>query len=140
MEVHYFSYYKKWDPQESYYYAYEKTGFKPNTERTEGSYSKYSSIDDKIDDFHYYTTYIKYGLGRSSYDASQEIRCGKITREEAVSLVKKYDGEFPKKNFEAFLEYISVSEKEFWKIIDSYRSPHLWKKENDKWIMKEKVE
>ena len=43
-----------------------KTGFKPNTERTEGSYSKYSSIDDKIDDFHYYTTYIKYGLGRSS--------------------------------------------------------------------------
>jgi N-acetyl sugar amidotransferase len=137
--VHFFSYYKKWDPQESYYYAYEKTGFKPNTERTEGSYSKYSSIDDKIDDFHYYATYIKFGLGRASYDASQEIRCGKITREEAVSLVKKYDGEFPKKNFEAFLKYINVSEKEFWSIIDSYRSPHLWNKENGKWIMKEKV-
>ena len=137
--VHFFSYYKKWDPQESYYYAYEKTGFKPNTERTEGSYSKYSSIDDKIDDFHYYATYIKFGLGRASYDASQEIRCGKITREEAVSLVKKYDGEFPKKNFQAFLKYINVSEKEFWTIIDSYRSPHLWKKENGKWIMKEKV-
>ena len=41
-------YYIKWDPQECYYYAAKNTGFKPNTERTEGSYSKYSSIDDKI--------------------------------------------------------------------------------------------
>ena len=73
---------KKWDPQESYYYAFTNTGFKPNTERTSGTYSKYSSIDDKIDDFHYYTTYVKFGLGRASYDAAQEIRCGKITREE----------------------------------------------------------
>ena len=56
-----------------------------------------------------------------------------------MSLVKKYDGEFPKKNFEAFLKYINVNEKEFWNIIDGYRSPHLWKKENGKWIMKEKV-
>ena len=46
---------------------------------------------------------------------------------------------FQKKNFEAFLKYINVSEKEFWSIIDSYRSPHLWNKENGKWIMKEKV-
>ena len=139
IEVHFFSYYKKWDPQESYYYAFDKTGFKPNTERTEGSYSKYSSIDDKIDDFHYFTTYIKYGLGRASYDASQEVRCGKITREEAVSLVKKYDGEFPKKNFKAFLEYINVNESEFWKIIDSYRSPHLWNKKDNNWKIKEIV-
>ena len=46
IEVHYFSYYKKWDPQESYYYAFNNTGFKPNTQRTEGTYSKYASIDD----------------------------------------------------------------------------------------------
>ena len=50
IEVHYFSYYKKWDPQESYYYAFTNTGFKPNNQRTEGTYSKYASIDDKIDD------------------------------------------------------------------------------------------
>ena len=38
-------------------------------ERTPGTYSKYNSIDDKIDDFHYYTTYIKFGIGRATYDA-----------------------------------------------------------------------
>ena len=73
-------YFHKWDPQEMYYYAAENTGFKANTERTEGTYSKYSSIDDKIDSFHYYTMHIKFGIGRASFDASQEVRNDKINR------------------------------------------------------------
>ena len=64
IEVHYLGYYLKWDPQECYYYAVENTGFQANHERTEGTYSKYSSIDDKIDPFHYFTTLIKFGIGR----------------------------------------------------------------------------
>mgnify|MGYP001419943184 FL=1 len=111
----------------------------PNQERTEGSYSKYSSIDDKIDPFHYYTTYIKFGIGRATYDASQEIRNDKITREEGVELVKKYDHEFPKKYFSKFLEYININEKEFWNLVDNFRSPHLWIKKNKKWSLKEKI-
>ena len=133
IEVHYLGYYKKWDPQECYYYAVENTGFQANDERTEGTYSKYSSIDDKIDMFHYYTTLIKFGIGRATYDASQEIRNGKITREEGVNLVKKYDQEFPKKYFSEFLEYIDISEKCFYETIDRFRSPHLWAKKDDKW-------
>ncbi|MCX6056658.1 MAG: N-acetyl sugar amidotransferase, partial [Chloroflexi bacterium] len=74
LEVHYLGYYLKWTPQEAYYYAVENTGFQARPFRTEGTYSKYNSIDDKIDDLHYYTTYMKFGLGRASYDASQEIR------------------------------------------------------------------
>ena len=133
IEQRFLGYYLKWDPQECFYYASEHTGFKPNDERTEGSYSKYSSIDDKIDPFHYYCTYIKFGIGRATYDSCQEIRNNKIDRSEAVNLVKKYDSEFPKKYFKDFLEYISISESEFWQTVDKFRSPHLWKKENNKW-------
>ena len=96
IEQRYLGYYVKWDPQECYYYASQNTGFRPNTERTEGSYSKYSSIDDKIDPFHYYLTFIKFGIGRATYDSCQEVRNEKITREEGISLVKKYDSEFPR--------------------------------------------
>ena len=128
VEVHYLGYYLKWDPQECFYYAVENTGFEPNPVRTEGSYSKYSSLDDKIDPFHYYTTLAKFGLGRASYDAAQEIRNGKITRDEGVSLVKKFDQEFPGLYFAEFLDYIGVSEGEFHKTVDSFRSPHLWRK------------
>lgn len=137
--VHYMSYYVKWNPQTNYYYAVENTGFECNQERTEGTYSKYSSLDDKIDGMHYYTTYIKFGIGRTSYDASQEIRSGHITREEGVALVKKYDGEFPKKYFKEFLEYIDISESEFWEIIDNARSEHLWKKDNGIWELRYQV-
>ena len=119
IEVHYLGYYLKWDPQECYYYAVENTGFNSNPERTEGTYSKYSSIDDQIDPFHYYTTLIKFGIGRATYDASQEVRNGKITRDEASYLVNKYDSEFPKKYFKNFLKYIDFEEGEFWEIIDS---------------------
>jgi N-acetyl sugar amidotransferase len=136
VEVHYLGYYLKWDPQECFYYASKNTGFQPNDQRTEGSYSKYSSIDDKVDTFHYYTTLIKFGLGRASYDAAQEIRNGKITREEGVALVKKYDTEFPSRYFKDFLGYIGISEKEFHEIIDSFRSPHLWRKQNGNWELR----
>ncbi len=140
IEVHYLGYYLKWDPQECYYYAAEHTGFQANPDRTEGSYSKYSSIDDKIDPFHYFTTLIKFGIGRATYDAAQEVRNGKITREEAVHLVKKYDQEFPKKYFHEFLDYISSSEQEFWESVDKFRSPHLWvKDEYGQWRLRHTV-
>ena len=128
IEVHYLGYYEKWDPQECYYYAVENTGFQSNSIRTEGTYSKYSSIDDKIDPFHYYTTLIKFGIGRCTYDAAQEVRNDKITRDEAAYLVEKYDCEFPEKYFLEFLEYINTTKEEFWESIEKFRSKHIWAK------------
>lgn len=139
IEVHYLGYYHKWDPQECYYYAVENTGFSANPERNEGTYSKYASLDDKIDRFHYFTTMIKFGLGQASYDAAQEIRNGKITREEGLHLVKKYDSEFPSKYFQDFLDYISITEKEFFSICDSFRPEHLWQKVDNKWHLKNTI-
>lgn len=139
IEVHYLGYYEKWDPQECYYYAVENTGFSANPVRTEGTYSKYSSIDDKIDPFHYYTTHIKFGIGRCTYDAAQEVRNGKITREEAVYLVGKYDHEFPSKFFQEFCDYISTSADEFHNICDRFRSPHLWFRDGTEWRLRHNV-
>lgn len=136
IEVHYLGYYLKWTPQESYYYAVEHTGFQARPFRTEGTYSKYNSIDDKIDDLHYYTTYIKFGLGRASYDASQEIRNKHLTREEGVALVRRFDGETPKKYSHEVLEYIGMSPEQFFALCDKFRSPHLWEKENDEWKLR----
>ena len=68
--------------KENFYYASENTGFIPNPERTEGTYSKYASLDDKMDGMHYYMRYIKFGLGRCVEDAAHEIREGHISRDE----------------------------------------------------------
>jgi|TARA_Y100000310_G_C20651868_1_gene799877 N-acetyl sugar amidotransferase len=132
--------YINYNPQNNFYFAKEKSGFQVNPDgRSEGTYTKYSSLDDKIDGFHYYTFYIKTGRGRATNDAALEVRNKIITRKEAVSLVKKYDGEFPKKYFKDFLNYIEISKKEFFDTIEEFRSQDLWKKENGKWVLKKAV-
>jgi N-acetyl sugar amidotransferase len=141
IEVHYLGYYLKWTPQEVYYYAVENTGFKARPFRTQGTYSKYNSIDDKIDDLHYFTTHIKFGIGRATYDASQEIRNNHLLREEGVALVKKFDGEFPDKYFNEIMEYLDINPEYFRnELCDRFRSPHLWG-ENDKneWQLRHNV-
>lgn len=138
-EVHYLGYYLKWDPQECFYYSAEHTGFETNTERTEGSYSKYSSIDDRLDPLHFYTTFIKFGIGRATYDSAQEVRNHKITREEGVALVHRYDSEFPSKYFKDILAYMGITERRFWEVIDSARSPHLWDKSSGAWKLRHQI-
>lgn len=140
IEVHYLGYYLKWTPQEAYYYAVEHSGFDANPFRTEGTYSKYNSLDDKIDGFHYYTTFIKFGIGRTTYDASQEIRNKHITREEGVSLVKRFDGEFPQIYFKEIMDHIGMSQDHFLELCDQFRSPHLWDKIDGKWKLRYQVE
>lgn len=139
VEVHYLGYYLKWVPQEVYYYAVENTGFQARPFRTQGTYSKYNSIDDKIDDLHYYTTFIKFGIGRATYDASQEIRNNHITREEGMALVRRFDGEFPDRYFNEIMEYIEMEPNSFIKLCDQFRSEHLWTKVNDQWKLRHTV-
>lgn len=139
VNIHYLGYYLKWTPQEVYYYAVENTGFQARPFRTQGTYSKYNSIDDKIDDLHYYTTYIKFGIGRATYDASQEIRNKHITREEGVSLVNRFDGEFPNRYFSETMEYLGIEEEIFHNLCNKFRSPHLWINANDTWSLRSKI-
>jgi len=139
IEVHYLGYYLKWVPQEAYYYAVDNTGFKARPFRTQGTYSKYNSIDDKIDDLHYYTTYIKFGIGRTTYDASQEIRNKHLTREEGQALVKRFEGEFPDRYINEILGYLGISKERFMQLCDEFRSPHLWAHKDEKWKLRHTV-
>ena len=139
IEVYFTGYFEKWDPQECYYFSVDKIGFEANPVRTEGTYSKYNSLDDKIDGFFYYTSHIKFGMGRAMQDAAQEVRNKKITTDEAKALIKKFDGEFPKRYYAEFLDYISMTDEEFRATCDSFRSPHLWAKSADGWKLRHTV-
>jgi len=143
VDVHYLGYYLRWHPQSAYYYAVKHGGFEASPERTPGTYSKYNSIDDKIDDFHYWTTRVKFGIGRATYDASQEIRSGDITRAEGVALVRRFDHEWPERFADDVMAYLSVRRGEMpeafaalevpemsrgylHELAAGFRSPHLW--------------
>lgn len=156
IDVQYLGYYLPWHPQECYYYAVQHGGFRAAPERTAGTYSKYSSIDDKIDDLHYYTTFIKFGIGRATYDASQEARNGDITREEAVALIRRYDGEYSERFENDNFAYLSLNEREFpvaavkferpvmdrasfERLTDRFRSPHIWMHKDGAWRLRRAI-
>jgi hypothetical protein len=117
------------------------------------TYTKYSSIDDKMEYFYYYTLGIKYGIGCTSNIASFEIRDGDITREEELALAKKYDLEFLDRFTNDLYNYVSlpineypVASKKFESPIfnkeyfinlhDRFRSPHFCKKKDNKWELR----
>ncbi len=154
--VHYLGYYLKWHPQACYYYAVEHGGFEASPERTPGTYSKYSSIDDRIDDLHYYTSGIKFGIGRATFDASQEIRSGDITRAEGVALVQRFDHEFPDRFAEELYKYLSlpdsefpvaskmfeqpIMDREYFRLLTNrFRSPHLWLHTGGAWHLRHPI-
>jgi len=139
IEVHYLGYYLKWTPQESYYYAVEHSNFKARPFRTEGTFNKYASIDDKADDLNYYTYFIKFGIGRTTEDASQEIRNKHLTREEGCALVKRFDGEFPERYFNELMDHIGMTRERFMELCDQFRSPHLWAKMDGEWKLRHTV-
>ncbi|MCW3482243.1 N-acetyl sugar amidotransferase [Neisseriaceae bacterium JH1-16] len=156
VQVHYLGYYLKWHPQSCYYYAVEHGGFQASPERTPGTYSKYNSIDDRIDDFHYYTTRTKFGIGRTSYDAAQEIRSGDIDRDEGIALIKRFDHEFPERFADEIFNYLSIPadkfptaskmfekpimDREYFDLLtDQFRSPHLWYHENGVWKLRHTI-
>lgn len=136
IDFKYLGYYVRWVPQEAYYYAVDNTGFEANPVRTEGTYSKYNSIDDKIDGFFYFTRWIKFGVGRAMMDSAQEIRNHHITREEGLSLMKRYEGEYPARFEKEFLHYVGMTREEFFETCDRFRSPHLWKVEDGEWKLR----
>lgn len=137
IEGHYFGYYTKWNVKENFRYVSSKINFQTTERgRTYGTFTNYDSLDDYMDDLYYYLNYIKFGYGRCIRDLSRHIQKKEITREEAMILAKKYDGEFPRDSIPYITDYLGITESELMSIIDSHRTSSIWEKKNNKWINK----
>ena len=141
VKAYYFSNFQKWDPVSNFYYIRQKINFRTCEQgRTEGTFTNFDSLDDKIDNLYYYMQYIKFGFGRAIRDASRQIQNGHISRDEGVKLSKLYDHEFPRKYFDEVLEYLQLNENDFYNIVDKHRNPEIWEQKNNKWMLRFPIE
>ncbi len=120
-QFHWLGYYMPWHPQQNFYHAAQNTGFEPCEHRSEGTFSRYASIDDKLDGLHYRMAYVKFGIGRCTSDAAQEVRNGLLTRDEAMALVAKYDGEMPERHLPECLDYLGLNPEQYARIEERFR-------------------
>jgi len=131
----FYGHFHKWDAMEHIKIC-EDIGWKRLAEPPKGSWVDYENCDMKFIDIREHIKYLKYGYGRATDQLNIELRNGRITRKEALSIVKEIDGEFSKENKELFCDYINITGTRFDKIVDSFVNTELFEKVNGKWIFK----
>jgi N-acetyl sugar amidotransferase len=133
--AYYFSYFFRWSMFENYQYVKKMMpNFHENPNgRTEGTFTNFDSLDDKIDSLYYYMQYIKFGFGRAVRDTSRFIQNFQMTRDEALDIVRKYDGEFPKNDLDEVIDYLNMNRLDFEENINKHRNTEVWSKNNNSW-------
>ncbi|MBW2003485.1 MAG: N-acetyl sugar amidotransferase [Deltaproteobacteria bacterium] len=107
-----------------------------------GRLSPYSALDAESHQIvNQMIKYYKFGLGFVTDETSYRIREGKMTRDEAIELVKKYDGKCGDVYLKDFCDYIDITVEEFWRAIEPFVNKNLFRKnsETGKWIPKFEV-
>jgi len=93
----------------------------------EGTYTNYENLDEEMHGLHDYLKFVKYGFGRATDHACIDIRNKRLTRDEGLNLIKKYDGKYPYLSINAFIDYSGMTKQEIDDVLDSYTSPVLFK-------------
>lgn len=123
----------KWDPNKQTELVMDKYDWKPAEKPFERTYRTMSNLDDRYENgIHDLMKFIKFGYGRASDHASKDIRTGYMSRKEGIEMVRKYDS-VVSSDLYYWLDYVDMSEDEFWSIADSFRDPRVWWIEDGKW-------
>jgi len=137
----YFGYFFRWSMLENWNFIKDKFDFRTAEQgRTDGTFTNFDSLDDKIDNLYYYMQFIKFGFGRTVRDACRMIQNGQMTRAEGLGLARRYDTEFPKTYHDEHLEYLGLGETEFAEIVDKHRDPEIWDRRGNEWVLRHPVE
>jgi hypothetical protein len=140
LKTTHWSYFEPWDPYRNYLVAKEHCGLEEAPGNNSGTFTNFSQNDQALYALHTYLMYIKFGFGRATQDAGIEIRRGAMTREQAINLVRLYDGKYPEEFIEIYLEYFDLSQDEFDAVMDKWANKDLFEKVNDRWVPQFEIE
>lgn len=122
-------YYLPWDGYHNSIIA-QGHGFETYPQFVEGSFANYENLDNYQTGIHDYFKFLKYGFGRATDIACLHIRRGRISRQNAMPLVKRHDGKFPwlylGRRLEEILEEIDMSLDEFVKLCDRFTNKKIF--------------
>ena len=136
-----YSFYENWDPYRNYLIAKKYCGLTENKTLNEGSYTNFAQNDQKLYALHVYLMYLKFGFGRCNQDSSIDIRRGSMSRDQAIELVKLYDGIAPKELYSEYCSYYKISKKTFLDYVNKWVNKDLFKKNsNGKWEKKFQIQ
>jgi len=133
IDLTHFSYFENWDPYRNYLVAKEHCGLKEAEDSNAGTFTNFAQNDQALYALHTYLMYLKFGFGRANQDACIEVRRGAMDRQQAVNLVKLYDGLYPEDYVETYLDYYDMTLLEFDAVLDKWVNQDLFEKRDNRW-------
>lgn len=133
LQLTHWSYFENWDPYRNYLVAKEYCGLKEAEDSNAGTFTNFSQNDQALYALHTYLMYLKFGFGRANQDACIEVRRGAMDREQAVNLVRLYDGHYPEEFMQQYLAYYQMTQAEFDAVLDRYANQDLFEKIDRRW-------
>lgn len=131
----YLNNYVNWDGHESAELMMSEYGWKPAQQPFERTYRRFSNLDDMHENGgHDYLKFVKLGYGRGTDHSMKDIRSGRMTREEGLEMVRKYDHVKPMRDLTRWFNYTGVTEEQFDRTCDTFRDPRVWRIENGEWV------
>ena len=134
IDITHWSYFENWDPYRNYLVAKQHCGLKEAEETNNGTFTNFAQNDQALYALHTYLMYLKFGFGRANQDASIEIRRGSMDRDQAVNLIRLYDGHYPEEFIDTYLDYYHMSKSEFDGVLDRYANQQLFTKVDGRWM------
>jgi N-acetyl sugar amidotransferase len=87
-----------------------------------------SMLDEDFMTLNMMIKWLKFGFGRASDNVNDEIRAGRISREQGIMLVEQFDGRCPEHVIIQFCDYLEISLDEFWRVVDKFVNKALFKR------------
>lgn len=138
----YLSYFCKWSGYRNYLFA-KGRGFKSLEDTGEWDREGFVEGYDQIDSVGYLVhpqiKYMKFAHARVTDVCSNLIREGRMTRDEAIELVREHDHKLDPKALADFLAFTGYTEVEFWKIVDRFYNTELFEKVDGEWKIKNPI-
>ncbi|MFZ4646219.1 MAG: N-acetyl sugar amidotransferase [Gemmataceae bacterium] len=133
IEITHWSYFENWDPYRNYLVAKEHCGLQEAERSNAGTFTNFAQNDQALYALHTYLMYLKFGFGRANQDACIEVRRGAMDRQQAVNLVRLYDGQYPHDYLQTYLDYYQMTQAEFDAALDRWANQDLFEKVGGYW-------
>ena len=127
----YLNNYIRWDSKKQHEDMIKLYGYESAPQHR--TFDTYNDVDCfHYSDLHDYIKFLKWGYGKVTDHACREIRLKRLTREEGIGLVRRYQHKQPDPyKLSLFTQWIGMTEKELYDFVDAKRDPRIWKKEKD---------
>jgi hypothetical protein len=125
-------YYFEWDPQATMEAA-RAHGFQSDAGGARTGYYDYADIDDDFISIHHWLKWYKFGFTRLFDNLSLEIRNGRMTREQALRVIRDTGDQTPHRDIEKFCAFAGITKQRFLDICEKFRNPKVWSQRDGTW-------